>query len=111
MSGGSDPTWLDYLELAVAAMIASLSRGASWRDPKTDAFSWSLFVQSMATAGTIAIMAAAAQQQWGFSVPVTAFMAVVGSLIGIPFFVAWFRLIGNAVVQAWLASKGEPPAS
>lgn len=107
MNGAPDPNWLDYLELTVAAMLASLARGASWQDPVTGKFSWSLLAQSLATAGTIAIGAAAAQEKWGFPPPITAFMAVVGALIGIPFFVVMFRSVATSLVQAYVRGGKE----
>jgi hypothetical protein len=105
MNQAPDPQWSEYLELAVAAMVASLARGISWVDPKTGKFSWLQLLQAAATAATIAIGAAAAQRQWNFPVPITAFLAVAGSLVGIPFFVTAFRSVADVGVQMFIRSR------
>lgn len=105
MNEPSGLDWWEYSELAIAAMVAALARGVNWTNPKTGAFSWQLMIQSVATAGTIAIGAAAAQQKWNFPVPITAFVAVVASLVGIPFFVAAFTAIADAAVKWFIAIR------
>lgn len=109
MNAPGDPDWLEYLELTVAAVIASLARGITWSDPRTGYFSLQQLIVSIATSMTIAIIAAAAQAKWGFPVPITAFLAVFGSLVGLPFIVTAAQQIGTAALSMFIRSRLDPP--
>lgn len=108
------PYWLETLELTVVAMMTALARGAAWTDPRTGAFSVGQLIQALATAGTIAVLAAAGQSYWNFPWPITAGISVFGALVGLPVLLAGATMVWEGLIQRllqWIGSKRNDNAS
>ncbi len=99
-----DPYWLETLELSIVAIIVSLARPVIWTDPKTGTFSLWQTVQAIATAVTIATLAAGSQEEWHFPWPITVVVAVFGSMVGIPVILAGALQIWNTVIAGLVSS-------